>query len=232
MRSEPSSAEILKRQRSHTLFVLSHPKPGYEPQFLPWYRAAFRQAASHIPGVLSVNLYAQDEIDITQGQWPPPPFRYLGILELSVDGADAAEAAIQRVTSLHTDQGAAEAPATWLYYPVSEKVGRAPNAVTSPLTIAFANSMSGQEAEFREWYATRHIRHALIIPNLVSGQCFERTHFQRPGALAAQYMTIAVYEQEGSPRALMESLAAVPAGALPFPMLDTSRFGESVYQPL
>lgn len=232
MKSEQSPAAILNRQRSHSLFVLSNPKPGQEPRFLQWYQAGYRQAASSIPGVLSVNLYVQDEIDITHGQWPPPPFRYLGIVELAVDGAEAAEPAIQKITSLHEEQAAAEAPATWLYYPVSEKVGRAPTAMLSLLTIAFANGLSGQESEFREWYATRHIRHALIIPELVSGQCFERTHFQRPGALEAKYMTIAVYEQEGSARALMKSLAVVPAGALPFPMLDTSRFGESVYRPL
>jgi hypothetical protein len=96
----------------------------------------------------------------------------------------------------------------------------------------FANAVPGQEAEFSEWYATRHIRHALNLPALVSGQCLQRALFQSPGALAADYATIAVYEQEGSAEQLMKSFSSVPPGTLDFPAMDLTRFAEWVYRPL
>lgn len=230
--SDLAPLECLKRQRSHILFVLSEPKPGHHSAFLEWYQGQYRRSLLEIPSVLAAQHYQQHEVDITLGRFSRLPFRYLGLHELVVDGAEASACLIDRIDLLHRESAAAEIPATWLYYPVSEKVGRSPSAVPSMLTLAFANGLVGQEAEFREWYSTRHIRHALKIPALVSGQCFERTLFQKPGALEPVFEVIAVYEQEGSPQAIISSFSSLPAGSLDFPTLDTSRFAESVYQPL
>jgi len=231
---EASCVALLQKQRSHVLFVLSNPRTGQESAFLTWYRDDCKKAALNITSVLSARHYVQHDVDITRGRWPRLPFRYLALYEISVDGAEAASTMIERVTLLHADRVDAEAPATWLYYPVSEKVGHAPSAQPSLLTIAFANSLPGYENEFREWYATRHIRHALQIPALVSGQCFERTQFQRPGVCDASYAMIALYEQQGTPEAIIESFASLPEGTLHFPTLDlaASRFAESVYRPV
>jgi hypothetical protein len=182
--------------------------------------------------VLGGQHYEPDELDVSQGRYPGLPFRYLGLYDLSVDGAQAALGVIERVTELHRCETSAEAPATWLYYPVSERVGRSPAARPSLLTLAFANAVPGLEAEFREWYTTRHIRHALNIPALVSGQCFERTQFQSAGALAADYGMIAVYEQEGTAEEMMRSFSSLPPGTLDFPAMDLRRFAEWVYRPL
>jgi hypothetical protein len=229
-----SPLALLPQQRSHVLFVLSQPQVGRESAFLAWYQGAYRQAVVDHVGVLRAQHYERHDVDITRGRFAPLPFRYLGLYELSIDGAETAAGLIDRITQLHREQAAAQAPATWLYYPVSEKVGRSPAARPSLLTLAFANGVPGQEAEFREWYATRHIRHALKIPALVSGQCLERTQFQRPGALEATFHTIAVYEQEGTPEDFLKGHAALPKGSLPFPMLDLapSRFAEWVYRPV
>lgn len=218
-------------QRSHLLLVLSNPQPGRESAFLQWYQGPCREAIASAPRVLSLRLYARHAVDITRGRWPPPPFQYLGLCELSLDGAQAAENLIERIAQLHLEQPAARAPATWLYYPSSEKVGRLGGS-PSMLIVAFANGLAGQKSEFREWYATRHIRHALLIPALVSGQCFERTQFQRPGALPASFSTVAIYEEEGGSEAFFEGEAAVPKGALRFPSLDATspRFGEALYE--
>lgn len=228
-----SSLVLLQRQRSHLLFVLSNARSGHEPVFLDWYQKAYRDSLSNIAGILAVQHYERHEIDITLDRYERLPFRYLGLYQLSVDGAQASEDIVEKIALLHREHGA-ELPATWLYYPVSERVGRSPAVTPSMLTLAFANSVPGQEAEFREWYATRHIRHAMQIPALVSGQCFQRTLFQRPGALEAKFDTIAVYEQEGSPESIIESCASLPQGSLDFPMLDVSRtrFAEWVYQPV
>jgi hypothetical protein len=223
---------MLKRQRSHVIFVLSNANPTHEAEFLHWYQGAYRQSVSNHDGVVRVQHYEQHDIDITQGLYPRLPFHYLGLYELSLDGASAAEGLIERITALHRQQAAAQAPATWLYYPVSEKVGLSPVAAPSMLTLAFANGVMGQEAEFREWYATRHIRHALNIPALVSGQCFQLTQFQRPGALESPFNTIAVYEQEGTPEDIIESFTTLPESMFYFPMLDMSRFAEWVYRPI
>src|SRR5205823_5245553 len=121
--------------------------------------------------VSSVRFYQQHEVDISGGQHPPLPLKYLGLYELCLDGAERARDVIRFVTGIHLEQPAACAPATWLYYPVSEKVGRPSDMERPMLTLAFANALPGRELEFREFYATRHIRHALNIPALVSGQC-------------------------------------------------------------
>jgi hypothetical protein len=173
-------------------------------------------------------------VDITLGHHVPLPFEYLCWCEISVDGSQEAASLIARIAALHGKQVAAEPPATWLYYPTSEKVGRSPISIPSQLTLAFANPVKGREEEFREWYATRHIRHALNVAALVSGQCLHRAQFQQPGALAAAFDTLAVYEQEGTPESILESFATLPAGTFDFPALDLtpSRFAECVYQPL
>jgi hypothetical protein len=224
--------ELLKEQRSHVLLVLSNPKMGSERIFRSWYLGSYQQETLALSAVLSGQPYEPHELNVSRGKYPGLPFPYLGLYDLSVDGAQAALGVIERIRESHGRETSAAAPAMWLYYPVSERVGRSPAARPSLLTLAFANAIPGQEAEFREWYSTRHIRHALNIPALVSGQCFERTQFQSPGALAADYSMIAIYEQEGTPEEMMRSLSSMPPGTLDFPAMDLTRFAEWVYRPL
>jgi hypothetical protein len=224
--------KLLAKQRSHVLFVLSNPKVGCESSFREWYRGAYARHVREDPSVLNAQHYEQHEVDVTRGKYPRLPFHYLGVYALALDGAEQAEAVIERIAALHGQQPSAEKAATWLYYAASERVGRTPTVQPCALTIAFANGVSGQESEFREWYATRHIRHAMNIPALVSGQCFERTHFQRSGAMPATFATISVYEQEDTVEAVLAGLVALPPGTLPFPMLDVSRFTECAYIPV
>ena len=224
--------DLLREQRSHILLVLSNPKAGSDPIFRSWYLGAYQQAILALPPVLSGQQYEPHELDVSRGRYPGLPFPYLGLYDLSVDGAQAAFGVIERIRELHGRETSAAAPAMWLYYPVSERVGRSPAVRPSLLTLAFANAIPGQEAEFREWYVTRHIRHALNIPALVSGQCFERARFQSPGALAADYSMIAVYEQEGTAEEMMRSFSSLPPGTLDFPAMDLTRFAEWVYRPL
>ena len=224
----------LKYQRSHILLVLSQPQQGREPDFLDWYKGDYLHAIANQEKVLSVQHFEPHEVDITKGKHKPLPYPYLSLIELSLDGAEQACDLIQRITALHQAQPTANEPATWLYFTTSEKVGRAPNTTASLMTMAFANPLPGKEIEFREWYSTRHIRHALNVPALVSGQCFELTEFQQTGALAADFSLIAIYEQEGTPQDIMDSFADIPLGTLSFPALDTTpgRFAEWVYRPV
>jgi hypothetical protein len=231
-KGETSSTHLLDKQRSHILFIFSNPAPEQGPAFLEWYQGAYRGAVRNAGRVLRIEHFTRHPVDITQGQYAPLPYSYLGVCELSLDGAQQAETLIADITELHRKQPSAELPATWLYYPVSERVGRSPQRSPSLLTLAFANGAKGQEPEFREWYATRHIRHAMKIPALVSGQCLERTLFQRPGTMSPDYQTIAFYEQEGTPESIIETFASLPAGSLDFPSMDFAHFAESVYQPL
>jgi hypothetical protein len=224
--------ELLKEQRSHVLVVLSNPKVGSEGNFRSWYLGSYQQQVLGLTFVLSGQQYEPHELDVSRGKYPGLPFRYLALYELSVDGAQAACGVIERISEVHDREASAASPATWVYYPVSERVGRSPAVRPSLLTLAFANAVPGQEGEFREWYVTRHIRHALNIPALVSGQCLERTQFQRPGALAADYSMVAVYEQEGTPEEMMTSFGSLPPGTLDFPAMDLTRFAEWVYRPL
>lgn len=228
-----SSLALLKGQRSHVLFVLSNPNnESGRSAFIEWYRRHYRHRVLLQPGVLSAQHYEQDEADVTRGKYPRLPFRYLGIFELSLDGAEEAADIIDSIASLHREHPVAQAPATWLYYPAVEKVGRAAPIRPSMLTIAFANGVPGQEAEFREWYATRHIRHALNLPLLTSGQSFERTQFQKPGAMEVKFSIIAIYEQVGSTEALIESFNSIDRQLLRFPTMDKTRFTECSYRSL
>ena len=229
-----SSLNLIKAQRSHLLFVLSDARPDRYGQFMDWYRGAYCRSLLELESVLSVTNYEQHHVDITGGQYKSISFRYLGICELSIDGAQAAGPIIDKVLELHAAQSAATTPATWLYFPIGEKVGRSPVVTPSMLTLAFANSVAGEEAEFREWYVTRHIRHALKVPALVSGMCVERTLFQKHGALEPIYKIIAMYEQEGSAESIVDSFREIPAAEFEFPALDISEshFKEWVYRPI
>jgi len=228
----PSPLELIRGQRSHVLVVLSNPKTGSEEVFRSWYLGPYQQEMRALTPVLSGQQYEPHELDVSRGRYPGLPYRYLALYDLSMDGARAALDVIASIRELHGEETSATAPATWLYYPVSERVGRSPVARPSLIILAFANAVPGQEAEFREWYATRHIRHALNIPALVSGQCLERTQFQSPGSLAADFSMIAVYEQEGTPEEMMRSFSSLPPGTLDFPAMDLTRFAEWVYRPL
>jgi hypothetical protein len=233
-REELPPLQILKRQRSHLLFVMTNAAAGKGNAFEDWYQGPYRDAVSCAGPIINVQHYRQHEVDITAGHHPRPPFGYMGIYELSLDGAQAAEGVIEQITALHREDVVAQAPATWLYYPVGEKVGRSARRRPSLLTLAFANSLPGRDVEFREWYITRHIRHALNVPALVSGQCFERSQFQKPGSWEAAFSMIAVYEQEDTAESILESFATLPESTFAFPTLDgsRSRFAESVYRPL
>jgi hypothetical protein len=225
------SADLLKEQRSHVLFVLSNPKARSEDDFRAWYLSSYQRAVLELQGVLGGQQYEPHEVDISAGKYPGLPFGYLGMYDVSIDGAQAVLSVMDYIKDLHHRETSAQAPATWLYYPASERVGQAPSVRPSLLTMAFANAVCGQEAEFREWYATRHIRHALSIPALVSGQCFALTEFQSPGAMDAIFSMIAVYEQEGSPQEMRQNMQSLPPGALDFPAMDLTRFAEWVYRP-
>lgn len=227
-----ASMALLKRQRSHVLLVLTDASAGREPAFRNWLQGRYVATLSAIQPVVAVRLYEQHEVDVTGGLHPRLPLRYLSICELSLDGAEQAEPLIRLITELHLSEMSARAPATWLYYPASEQVGRAATVTSSLLTIAFANATPGQDNEFREWYATRHIRHALNVPALVSGQFFQKTQFQIPGALEPTFSAIALYEQEDSAESMVESFRTIPASTFNFPTMDLTRFAESVYRPL
>jgi hypothetical protein len=231
---ELSPQQLAQRQRSHVLIVLGSSQNERRAEFESWYCGAYRCAVKSLPGVLELALYRQESIDITLGQNARLPFDYLGFCEICVDGAAAAGSLIEAITSFHQAERSALDPATWLYYPSSERVGRPPGSVPAMMTVAFANSVAGQEMEFREWYATRHIRHALNIRALVSGQCFQLTGFQKPGSMYPSFGTIAVYEQEGTPQSIIESFCCLPHETFHFPTLDESRFAfaEAVYRLL
>lgn len=221
----------VKDQRSHVLVVLSNPRADDGSAFLEWYQGTYRAAVLHHPAVLAARHYEQHDVDINCGRSPRIPFRYMAMYDLSVDGAQEADGVISDITALHRLSRVADDPATWLYFPISEKVGASP-PTPAMLVVAFANGVAGTEPEFREWYSTRHIRHALYLPELLSGQLFERTLMQCPGAMEARFQVIAVYEQVGTPEALVKSMDALPDELLAFPALDLRRFWEAAFQPL
>ena len=226
---------LSKNQRSHILFVFSNPSGESASDFITWYTQALLDEVFSLDAVVGAQHFARHEVDMTMGHYPPPDYGYLSVYELSIDGAEQAEEVIAHIKERYENETSADLPATWLYYPSSEKVGRHSDKEDRLLTLAFANGTKGDEQEFREWYCTRHIRHALYIPVLVSGQCFERTQFQQSGTSEPEYQIIAMYEQKGSPQEFLDycsSMSEEVVNKLQFPTLDATRFGESAYYPV
>ena len=231
---EMTPQEFAGQQRSHVLFVLSNALKGHEVQLEQWYQGTYKSEILKMTGLLGVRHYKQEEIDLMGGHYPIIPFKYLGIHDICIDGGQAAEVIIDRITEMHTLNRSSFNVATWLYFPICEKVGRSPRIPRSGVTLAFANGLPGRELEFREWYVTRHIRHALNIAAFVSGQCFERSLFQKTGTLESGFALIAMYEQEGSADSILESIAALPPNTFEFPAIDEerTRFSESAYRAI
>ena len=223
--------DLLSEQRSHVLLVFSNPRSGSDRQFREWYLSKHWRTVLALEGVLSGQQYEAHEVDISSGKYPRLPYTYLAIYDIAVDGAQEAGPIIDQIRALHERESSAQAPVTWLYFPSSERVGRAPLERPSLITAAFVNALPGREDELREWYATRHIRHVMQIPALASGQCFVRAQFQSPGALPASFSMIALYEQDGSPEDMRKSFETLPPGALDFPAMDLSCLAEWVYRP-
>lgn len=225
-----TAVPAVAHQRSHVLLVLGSARTGSESAFDAWYRDDFPAAVSSLPGVLGVGQYRHDVVDVTHDEFPRLPFDYLAILHLSVDGAEDADDVVSAVVAAHRDSGVAAPPAAWLYFPVSEKA-EAVDPRVAGLIIAFANGIPGRENEFREWYATRHIRHALHIPALASGQLFERTQHQSAGAGHADYQVVAIYESRTTAEEFVRTAAEIEPSLLAFPALDLTRFRESSFVP-
>ena len=234
-----SALEVAKYQASHILITLTNPVPEGKDMFLAWYKEGHHHAVAKLDNVLTAQHFEPHEIDIMQGAYPAPDYQYLGIYELCLDGAEQAQDIISFIHEAHKQESSADTPATWLYYPISEKVGR-PAQISNPMvTLAFANGIPNSDDEFREWYCTRHLRHALHIPVFVNGQCFGPTGFQNEGSMALNSSLIALYEWEGGPQDYFDYLNSVSEEVgnkltemLSFPTLDTSRFGECVYRPI
>jgi len=231
-KSNARKFERLAKQRSHVLVVQSGPVDGQVQTFLDWYLGRYLAIVEGVPACLEARHYRRHPVDITQGQCRPLPYDFLGLYQLSIDGAEEAESIIALIHAAHESEETAHGVATWLYHPVSERVGSSPADQPSTLTIAFANPVEGRETEFVEWYATRHVRHALCHPMLLSGQCFARSHAQHPGALDASYRMIAIYEQEGAPEEFVAAGQAVPAERFDFPAMRWDRSTMACYEPL
>ena len=199
MGEKSNDADLLaKQQRSHTLLVFSNAVDGQVTPFLNWFKGDGLQTVAALDQVLSTRHYQEYPFNLS-GEYKPIGFDYLALYQVNLDGAEDSGELINQINALYQREPSAGDIATWLYYPVSEKVG-CNHTIVSPssaiITIAFANAVTGREAEFREWYTTEHLRHALLVPALISSQRFELTGFQIPGAMSPDYETIAIYEQD------------------------------------
>jgi len=224
--------EMVKRQRNFILLSLSNPADGQDDVYKAWFTGAFRDQVLAREEVLRARFYQADSVDITIGRFPALPMKHLAILDVSVDHAELAEPLIDALQTAHANEACANKDvATWLYYPASEKYGLDRGDALTTVAVHYTNPVVGREAEFYEWFVTRMVPHAPIFAPLVSGQRFERTLFQKPGALAADYQTVGLYDQLGPSEQLIESFQKPPTGPN-FDALDVMRFTETSYLPL
>ena len=229
---------MVKQQRSHTLLVFCKAVDGQAESFLNRFKQELLQGVLNIDKVIAGRHYQEHPLNLS-GDYKPIGYDCLGLYQLSLSCEKEASEVIHAINALYDSEPSAEAIATWLYYPVSEKVGCNP-AITSPsteyITIAFANAVKGREAEFRQWYTTEHLRHALLVPALTSSQRFELASHQTPGAMASSYETIAIYEQDDTPENMLKGMATIDPAKVPEVWWslsgDLERFTEWAYQAL
>lgn len=239
MTENTNNAEALaKQQRSHTLLVFCNSANGKADSFLNWYKTDCLKTVAGFDKVLSARHYQEYPFNLS-GDYKPIGFDYLGLYQLSLDGAKDVSELIDQINALYQSESSAGDIATWLYFPVTEKTGcdsTTATPATPIITIAFANAVIGREAEFREWYSTEHIRHALLLPAFTSSQRFELTGFQMPGAMTPDYEAIAIYEQNDIPENLNKGFEVIDPKKLPevwwSPSGDLERFTEWAYQAL
>lgn len=218
-------------QRSHTLLVFSNAPKVEKKNYEVWLKSDAWTEFSHNKKVLSVKSYRQHPMDF--GGYEPIGFNYLTLVQLSLNGAEDVVSVLDKLHTIFNEVSGSQSVATWLYYPVSEKVGLRRNTDAPYLTIAFANAVEGMEAEFREWYSSQHIRHALIIPALVSGQCFELTAYQASVGVESCYQTIAIYEQDSTPQEMIDSFLNIEPEELKWSRSgDLKRFTEWAYEAI
>lgn len=226
---------LIKTQRSHNLCVFSNAVAGQKDEFLKWFKEDALKTVVDQNVVMSGRHFERKDYDITGGTSIPCDYDYIGLYELVLDGAHEAEPLLDTIFDLYRSQTFTAEPAVWLYYTVTEKTGRAPLSTKPPfMSLAFANPVKGQEAVFREWYSTEHIRHALKIPTYVGSQRFELTDFQKSGSMVPGYESMTVYEQEGTIEDIIERLPELEPNAAPASrdVMDFDRFAEWVYYPL
>ena len=232
VKEEAAPLQLIKRQRSHLMVIFSNPQNQQEEQFVYWNHDSFYKKLAGFEMVLSHRMLEKHEVDVTEGEYQRIPFQYLTLVELSIDGAQQAEKLAENINQWHLEEPSADTAVIWIYYPACEKVGRPSGAEHNMLTFAFANALPNKEAEFQEWYCTRHIRHALYVPQIVSGQCYARTGFQPISSPPVEYSMIAIYEQEGTQQEMIESFHRLPDEIFDFPTLDLVNFAEWVYRPV
>ncbi|MFT3852985.1 MAG: hypothetical protein QM733_09630 [Ilumatobacteraceae bacterium] len=217
------------QQRSHVLCVLATASQGNEAQFERMYLdPAFRAELGQHEAVVDVRVFKRSPVDLSGGMGQSLDFTHLTLLDLRVDGAEDAVPAIDHVAAVHGQSGVAKDPATWLFRPVTEKVGDT-GAAPKPLAVfAFTNGVPGKRDEYLEFYATRHIRHALYISTFAGSQLTQKTSFQKPGRLPIDdFECLTCYDLVGTAEELPAGVAAV-RDRLAFPLLDHVRFAEYI----
>lgn len=221
-----------KTHRSHLLIVLSNAAQEKKTEFRKWLKDNGLKGLFFGNQVLCVRSYAMHPVKVNPHS-PPLGFDFLTLFELCIDGTKEAGELISKIRSGFEDLSLAGKIATGLYYPVGEKTGCPGKGDARHITIAFSNPSPGCDHEFREWYTTQHIRHALVIPALLNGQVFEATRFQEGNAMAHDYQTIAIYDMGTTPEALMESIPNIDVSQMAWSKLgDFHRFTECFYERL
>lgn len=219
-------------QPSFLLLVLGNAAAGKDADFVAWFKDSFTDRLQRLPAVWRARVYARDSVDVTWGRFPLVPMKYLSLVDLLGDGPEAAHSVIDFVQDIYAKEKSAADVATWLYYPVSERYGIARGNIPTAVMIHYTNPVAGKETEYAEWFNTRLLRHAAMFDPLVSGQRFERSLYQKPGALEPTYQTVALYDQAGSSERLIEAFKIPPPDLPDMVSLDTGRFTESAYLPL
>ncbi|MDQ4117162.1 MAG: hypothetical protein M3235_09390 [Actinomycetota bacterium] len=100
--------------------------------------------------------------------------------------------------------------------------------------VVLSNPTEGQDAEYNEWYTTKHLDEVVEIPGFVSAQRFRLTDAQLSGFQASSHRYLALYEIEGDVEPALEALhSRVASGEIALPgAIDAASIAPWAFTPI
>ncbi|MFE6861846.1 hypothetical protein [Nocardia sp. NPDC057668] len=82
--------------------------------------------------------------------------------------------------------------------------------------LVFSNAVTGRDAEFNDWYDTKHLADVTAVPGVTGGARYEIAATDIPGQPSPAHRYLAVYELDGEPETVLaEFFRRARAGEIP-----------------
>lgn len=101
--------------------------------------------------------------------------------------------------------------------PLGPRIGGPASITDVALWIVLTNAAAGKDAEFNDWYDTRHLHDSLAIPGFVAGRRYRVTAAAGPDDARWSYLALYEIELNRAAEALAEAAARAGGPKMPNP---------------